>query len=71
MVGVIAVFSENKLPAKRLSVSLGLAVYPDEAASLEELIQNADNQLYRAKREGKNRVCFYPEKATPNLKAIP
>ena len=64
-------FSENKLTAKRLSVSLGLAVYPDEADSLEELIQNADNQLYRAKREGKNRVCFYPGKEAPNLKVIP
>ncbi|MBW2154946.1 MAG: diguanylate cyclase [Deltaproteobacteria bacterium] len=45
----------------RLSVSIGLSVYPSEADTVQRLIQNADRQLYRAKREGKNRVCYVCE----------
>ena len=46
---------------KRLSVSMGVAVYPSEASSIEELIEKADVQLYRAKRNGKNRVYYDSE----------
>ena len=42
-----------------LSVSLGLATYPEDAESLEELIRNADTALYAAKSQGKNRVVIY------------
>jgi two-component system cell cycle response regulator len=43
---------------KKLSVSIGISVFPLEADSGDELIRKADIQLYRAKREGKNRVCY-------------
>jgi diguanylate cyclase (GGDEF)-like protein len=36
--------------------SVGLAMYPAEAASLEELLHRADAALYRAKLDGRNRV---------------
>ncbi|MBI3610941.1 MAG: diguanylate cyclase [Nitrospirae bacterium] len=42
-----------------LSVSVGLATYPDDAESLEDLIRNADIALYAAKSKGKNRVVIY------------
>ncbi len=42
-----------------LSVSLGLATYPEDAESLEDLIRNADIALYAAKSQGKNRVVVY------------
>ncbi len=42
-----------------LSVSLGLATYPEDAESLEGLVRNADIALYTAKFQGKNRVVIY------------
>lgn len=40
-----------------ISISLGLASYPDDAQSTEELLEKADAALYRAKAMGKNCVC--------------
>lgn len=39
-----------------LTVSIGVAGYPDHSADIEELVQAADNALYRAKHAGKDRV---------------
>lgn len=41
----------------RITVSLGVSIYPDDADSVKELIRKADQALYQAKREGRNRVC--------------
>jgi diguanylate cyclase (GGDEF)-like protein len=38
------------------SVSIGMATYPDHAAAMKDLFLFADNMMYRAKAEGKNRV---------------
>jgi diguanylate cyclase (GGDEF)-like protein len=40
----------------RLTMSVGLAHYPVHASGLDDLIQEADTQLYRAKKSGRNRV---------------
>ncbi len=42
-----------------LTVSLGLATFPDDAEGIETLIRNADVALYLAKTQGKNRVILY------------
>ena len=47
----------------KLTVSLGLASYPDDATQLHDLIKLADTALYAAKAKGKNRVVVY-EKAS-------
>ncbi len=39
-----------------ISVSIGLAVYPQQGAAAEELLRAADQALYRAKSEGRDRV---------------
>lgn len=41
----------------RITISMGISHFPDDGRDLEQLIQVADERLYRAKREGKNRVC--------------
>lgn len=42
----------------RLTMSVGLALYPCHATDLDGLMQQADAQLYRAKRHGRNRVAL-------------
>ena len=41
-----------------LTVSVGLALFPQMAIDKKSLIEAADRALYRAKREGRNRVRF-------------
>ncbi|MCC6130221.1 MAG: GGDEF domain-containing protein [Acidobacteria bacterium] len=42
--------------ALTVTVSMGLAMYPYDATNKRDLIEKADQALYRAKRTGKNRV---------------
>jgi diguanylate cyclase (GGDEF)-like protein len=44
---------------KKITVSVGVATYPDDAEDKEKLIFCADGALYEAKRKGKNQVCGY------------
>jgi diguanylate cyclase len=46
---------ENKLI--NITVSVGVAVYPDTTADLEKIKEKADIALYNAKHSGRNRVC--------------
>ena len=47
---------EERLPSKILTISVGIATH-NRYGSKETLIAAADAELYRAKREGRNRVC--------------
>lgn len=50
----------DELPAERhLTISCGIATYPEDALAKEELISKSDLSLYEAKRAGKNRTCLY------------
>ncbi|MDP6685694.1 MAG: GGDEF domain-containing protein, partial [Candidatus Omnitrophota bacterium] len=42
----------------QITVSMGLATFPDDAKVADELIQSSDQRLYKAKRAGKNRVIW-------------
>jgi len=44
-----------------ITVSIGLAAFPSDAQTKEDLIVHADQALYRAKKLGKDRVCIYGE----------
>lgn len=44
-----------------VSGSIGIALYPRDARSPEELVRNADNALYTAKEAGRNIVRFFTE----------
>ena len=41
----------------KITVSMGLAYYPDDALTEEELLRKADLALYQAKNTGRNKVC--------------
>ncbi len=42
-----------------ISASIGIAIFPGDAKCAEELVQNADAALYRAKEIGKNLYQFF------------
>ncbi len=50
---------EKSVPGGRLTVSVGVATFPDDAATRPDLIARADEAVYRAKATGRNRVCVY------------
>ncbi len=50
----VAVTAEQSIS---LTVSIGIASYPDEANSVQKLLSAADQALYAAKSGGRNRVC--------------
>ncbi len=51
---------ETALPPKNaLTISCGIASYPDDSSTKDDLIAMADMALYEAKRAGKNRTCVY------------
>ena len=53
---------EELQPDGQLTISLGVAVYPDDAKSMKEIIEFADRALYWAKESGRNRVKRFSHK---------
>jgi predicted signal transduction protein with EAL and GGDEF domain len=52
----------------QVGVSVGIAVYPDDGVDAATLLANADSALYRAKREGRGRVCFFESEMDQELR---
>ena len=42
-----------------VSASIGASTYPDDGASVEELLSRADSAMYRAKYSGRSRMGFF------------
>jgi len=42
-----------------VSFSIGIALYPDDAADLEDLLKKADQAMYSAKHQGRNQFCYF------------
>ncbi|HWR62281.1 MAG TPA: EAL domain-containing protein [Clostridia bacterium] len=42
-----------------ITISIGIALYPEQGENMEDLLKNADIALYKAKETGKNRIVFY------------
>jgi diguanylate cyclase (GGDEF)-like protein/putative nucleotidyltransferase with HDIG domain len=51
-------------PDQHMTFSIGVASYPEDAFTAGELIAAADQALYLAKREGKDRACTFPQLVT-------
>jgi diguanylate cyclase (GGDEF)-like protein len=58
--------SPGGLATHRITISIGVSAFPDDATDPIELVELADSALYRAKRSGRNQVCAY----RPSLAAI-
>lgn len=54
-------FRFDRRRAGLLTCSIGIACYPGDAHMPEELIERADEALYRAKSQGKNTIRTYSE----------
>ncbi len=52
---------QEVMPNANLTVSIGIACHPDDAQSAETLLEHADDALYRAKKNGKNRVVAWAD----------
>lgn len=46
----------------QLTVSIGVATYPNDGTDLKQILKNADRALYLAKDNGRNRVWKFDEK---------
>jgi diguanylate cyclase len=42
-----------------ITISLGIATFPDDGAGALEIVQKADQALFRAKLSGRNRTCVF------------
>ena len=45
----------------RITISIGVAVFPNDSSDPIELVEMADSALYHAKRAGRNRVSVYQD----------
>jgi len=52
----------------RMGGSVGIALYPGPASTPEELLQQADAAMYRAKKEGRARYQFFSSDLTENAR---
>lgn len=50
-----------------ITISLGVASFPDDSTDPIELVEMADSALYRAKRNGRNRIAAYRQVSPTDL----
>jgi diguanylate cyclase len=55
-------FTLSNQTAITITVSIGVATYPDTTEDVSKLIEYADSALYKAKQAGRNRVIFQEDK---------
>jgi len=42
-----------------VSFSIGIVLYPDDAIDVDDLLKKADQAMYAAKQQGRNRFCYF------------
>lgn len=61
----------EKFPNENITVSIGIATYPQDGKDMRTLIDNADKALYKAKVSGKDRTVAWTESLSEPLKDKP
>ncbi|MGI9507764.1 MAG: putative bifunctional diguanylate cyclase/phosphodiesterase [Geminicoccaceae bacterium] len=52
-----------------ISVSIGIAIAPDDGQNSDQLLKNADLALYRAKEDGRGHLCFFEREMDAEVQA--
>ena len=63
--------SSGELKTHHVTISVGVASFPDDARDPIELVELADSALYRAKRNGRNQICAYRPSLANTEKPLP
>lgn len=50
-----------------VTVSIGIAIYPENGSTLDEILQNADMAMFRVKSKGRNGYYFYQRELKQEL----
>lgn len=58
---ILAGLNAMKILNHPILCSIGFAVFPNDGSTIETLINQADNLMYQAKKQGKNRIGLKPE----------
>ncbi|MFY3431821.1 diguanylate cyclase [Achromobacter mucicolens] len=66
----LAITEGSPLPAS-ITISVGVAHYPDQGATLEAVFERADQALYYAKNHGRDRVCAADDTAPEGFRTMP
>jgi diguanylate cyclase (GGDEF)-like protein len=67
VIGVINETIEIKGHQIQVGASVGIALYPENGTTANELIQNADAAMYAAKRTGRNKFRLYSAEMVQGL----
>jgi len=59
--------SSENIPTHHITISVGIASFPEDGRDPIQLVEMADSALYRAKRNGRNQVCPYRPTATSDV----
>ncbi|MBQ4889261.1 EAL domain-containing protein [Shewanella sp. MMG014] len=59
-------FKFDDRPLIRVTLSMGVSVFPNDTLNFEQLLQNTDTALHIAKQNGRNNVTFYDSTMTLN-----
>lgn len=55
----------------RITISVGIAAFPDDSRDPIHLMELADSALYRAKRSGRNQICAYRPSLAATERPLP
>ncbi len=50
-----------------VSISIGVAMSPDDGDNFDTLLQKADTAVYKAKEDGRNAYCFFAERMNSEI----
>jgi diguanylate cyclase (GGDEF)-like protein len=66
-----AVSADEPVPTFNVTISVGVAAFPQDARDPIELMELADTALYRAKQTGRNRTIAYAPTNDSAARALP